>query len=454
MLNRPLAADVASRILGRACSAIRRRARYAWRCCVVGRPCPTAELAYAFLARRDVCFGEPGAETPHACPAVTAGSIETLLTLGCPEAARRRTGWLLSIQRPDGSMPDSPGQEVVFPTLHAARALSAAAGEPCISMPEVQDAARRAWEFLDHREPTVRQGVALNRTARRLDMLLMLGHEDKAREQLSRLAWRTSGMCDADLAHFAALWYRLGLVAPADHAMGALSRRRNRQAMFRPRAGRAIPVGHMADVGWTAKHYLDAAVLQVAASFDVERPDLPDRIAANDGRFLAVRDWFAALPADARVADVGCGSGRFCRRLLESFPKARLTGVDGASAALERLPQGVSPREGSLLRTGLADDWLDGAFAVESLEHSLLPELAVAELCRIVRPGGRVLVIDKDRAQQPLSEHAPWERWFSPRELAAWLRRHCDQVCVRPIAHVVGSSANLFLAAEGTVRGD
>ena len=452
MPNRPLAADVALRFSGRVRSAVRRRARYAWRCCVVGRPCPTAELAYAFLARRDVCFGEPGAETPHACPAVTAGSIETLLTLGCPEAARRRTRWLLSIQRPDGSMPDSPGQEVVFTTLHAARALSAAAGEPSISMPEVEDAARRAWEFLDDPAPTVRQGVAWNRTARRLDMLLTLGHEDKAREQLSRLAWRQSGMCDADLAHFAALGYRLGLVDPADRAMAFLSRRRNRKGVFRPRTGRAIPVGRLADVGWTAKHYLDAAVLQVRASFDVDRPDLPHHVAADDGRFLALRDWFAALPADARVADVGCGSGRFCRRLLESFPKARLTGVDLAPAALERLPKAVAPREGSLLRTGLADDWLDGAFAVESLEHSLLPELALAELCRIVRPGGRVLVIDKRRAKQPLSEHAPWERWFSPRELAVWLARHCDQVCVRSITHDVGPSANLFLAAEGTVR--
>ena len=36
---------------------------------------------------------------------------------------------------------------------------------------------------------------------------------------------------------------------------------------------------------------------------------------------------------------------------------------------------------------------------MESLEHALLPEQAVAELCRVVRPGGSVLVIDKDRAE-------------------------------------------------------
>ena len=97
---------------------------------------------------------------------------------------------------------------------------------------------------------------------------------------------------------------------------------------------------------------------------------------------------------------------------------------------------------------------MDGAIAIESLEHALLPERAVAELCRIVRPGGRVLVIDKDRARQALSEHEPWERWFTPQELAGWLRAWCNQVTVTPIAHLEGQPGQgLFLAATATRRG-
>lgn len=118
------------------------------------------------------------------------------------------------------------------------------------------------------------------------------------------------------------------------------------------------------------------------------------------------------------------------------------------------LPEDIAAREGSLLRIPAADGEFDGALAVESLEHALLPERAVAELCRVVRPGGRVLIIDKNLAKQPLSEYDPWERWFTPEELRGWLSRACDAVSVRPVSHLEGRPGHdLFLAAEGVRRG-
>jgi len=165
----------------------------------------------------------------------------------------------------------------------------------------------------------------------------------------------------------------------------------------------------------------------------------------------AVRRWCENLAPDARVADVGCGRGRFLRHLVDWFPGARFTGVDVAPAMLAQLPPGVTALEGSLLQVPLADAAVDGAFAVESLEHALLPQRAVAELCRIVRPGGRVLVIDKDRRKQALSEHDPWERWFAPGELARWLGRWCEGVTVSRVSHTEGRpGGDLFLAAAGT----
>ena len=128
--------------------------------------------------------------------------------------------------------------------------------------------------------------------------------------------------------------------------------------------------------------------------------------------------------------------------------------MDISKAMLAQLPPGVRALEGSLLRIPLADGELDGALAVESLEHALLPEQAVAELCRVVRPGGSVLVIDKHRAKQPLSLCDPWERWFTPQELSAWLGRWCDEVAVSPVAHLEGRPGrNLFLAASGRRKG-
>ena len=76
---------------------------------------------------------------------------------------------------------------------------------------------------------------------------------------------------------------------------------------------------------------------------------------------------------------------------------------------------------------------------------------AVAELCRIVRPGGRVLIIDKHAAQQPLSLHQPWERWFQFEEIAGWLAPYCCDIDIRPISHGPGGKADgLFFAWEAT----
>ena len=42
----------------------------------------------------------------------------------------------------------------------------------------------------------------------------------------------------------------------------------------------------------------------------------------------------------------------------------------------------------------LATASCDGAYATESLEHAIDIPAAVAELCRIVKPGGAIAIID------------------------------------------------------------
>jgi malonyl-CoA O-methyltransferase len=259
----------------------------------------------------------------------------------------------------------------------------------------------------------------------------------------------------ARLARLAVRRYRRGNRRAADSLMQTLARKQNPGGGFPGRWGRRDARADRDEDAWAAKYYLDAAQLQVCAAFDAGWSELPREIDPDDGRMRAVDEWFRPLAGDALAADVGCGTGRFLRHLRLRFPAARLTGIDPSPAMLAELPEGVVARQGSLLDSGVPAGAFDAVFAVESLEHSLVPERAVAEICRMVRPGGRVLVIDKHRAKQPYSDHQPWERWFLPDELARWLAGYCDRVGVVPISHGEGIPGNdLFLAASGIRRPD
>ena len=67
-------------------------------------------------------------------------------------------------------------------------------------------------------------------------------------------------------------------------------------------------------------------------------------------------------------------------------------------------------------RWDLGDNWrFDAAYATESLEHTVEIDVAVAELCRVVKPGGRIAVIDKNAAKWGELQTPEWERWFGCR---------------------------------------
>lgn len=98
-----------------------------------------------------------------------------------------------------------------------------------------------------------------------------------------------------------------------------------------------------------------------------------------------------------RALDVGCGSGRWTRWLAERG--AVVTGVDPTAALLEvarREAPGLDFRRMSATALDSADESFDLALSVTVIQHLQPREqlLAIGELCRVVRPGGTVLVLD------------------------------------------------------------
>lgn len=102
-------------------------------------------------------------------------------------------------------------------------------------------------------------------------------------------------------------------------------------------------------------------------------------------------------PTGRTILDVGCGTGEFLRRWAERG--ATVIGVEpsaGMRAEARRKLPGVAILDGDLCAIPLADATADAALVTYVLSHLSAEEklLALAELRRVVRPGGLIVVVD------------------------------------------------------------
>jgi len=109
------------------------------------------------------------------------------------------------------------------------------------------------------------------------------------------------------------------------------------------------------------------------------------------------------LPAAARILDVGCGTGEIASRVAEALPAARVVGVDllEGHLALARERYGrLAPRLSFAQGDGYALAFPEGAFDLAICRHVLQavpePGRVVAEMARVVRPGGFVHLLLED----------------------------------------------------------
>jgi ubiquinone/menaquinone biosynthesis C-methylase UbiE len=111
-----------------------------------------------------------------------------------------------------------------------------------------------------------------------------------------------------------------------------------------------------------------------------------------------------ALQPGESVLDVGCGTGVFLPGLAAAVgPAGRVVGLDHSAAFLEdartrlagaSLAGRVELVEGDVHRLPFADGTFDAAHCERVLMHVEDPALAIREMLRVVRPGGRALVAE------------------------------------------------------------
>ena len=182
------------------------------------------------------------------------------------------------------------------------------------------------------------------------------------------------------------------------------------------------PVTPLAEI---VRHFNDAAG---------DEEHFPSTIDPRIYHVQLILEHFGDL-AGKRILDVGSGKGRFARVLQERYPEASLVAFDLAEAMLRHVPAGIQTCAGSMTTLPFRSGSIDCAYATESLEHAVDIEAAIAEMCRVVKPGGRIVIIDKNKDQWGRLETPAWEKWFDRKQLERLLSKHCRTVSSRPISY-------------------
>jgi ubiquinone/menaquinone biosynthesis C-methylase UbiE len=134
----------------------------------------------------------------------------------------------------------------------------------------------------------------------------------------------------------------------------------------------------------------------------------------------------ARLPPSAVVADIGTGTGFVVRGLA---PKAaRVYGFDESPEMLAVARDGLSAfpnvelREAPGERLPLPNGSLDAAFANMYLHHVPDPAAAVAEMARVLKPGGALVLTDADRHNETWMRTVMADRWlgFDRADIRRW----------------------------------
>jgi ubiquinone/menaquinone biosynthesis C-methylase UbiE len=122
---------------------------------------------------------------------------------------------------------------------------------------------------------------------------------------------------------------------------------------------------------------------------------------APSHRVLIRRISEAAGDRPIKMLDVGCGTGLFASRVRARLPHVEVCGIDLVCDMLIegqprwRLHRGhVFPVQGDSERLPFASGSFDMVTCANSFHHYPRQDRAVAEMRRVLRPGGRLLIID------------------------------------------------------------
>ena len=157
------------------------------------------------------------------------------------------------------------------------------------------------------------------------------------------------------------------------------------------------------------------------------------------------------LPAAGRLLDIGCGPGAVAARIRQLRPRLDIVGLDRDAGLLALARARLTPLRADAAVLPFASRSFDAVHARLLLRHLPDPGAALAEMRRVLRPGGRLIITDSDDVSLVLHP--------LPRELARALaakhqtarRRGADPEIGRRLVELVSAAGFSALTTRAQV---
>jgi malonyl-CoA O-methyltransferase len=311
-----------------------------------------------------------------------------------------------------------------------------------------------------------------------VEALVDLGERDRAKKALLPLITKLNSknwiegkpgrkwVCSTAMFQYAVICYKLGMDKEGDKFFLSATKLQNSSGgwfgsygwvskVFAP-FGRVHSYFGMyfprTEIPWVIKYFFDALNLRLINNFNNVADTFSDTIDINDGRLKYVLKAVEEREPST-LLDMGCGKGRYLSRISSEFPNIKLYACDLSTKVSEQLSSFANVKQGSLVKTSYEDRTFDFILITEALEHSVNVNAALREVTRVLKPGGSIVIIDKNKGKLGRMKLPDWEQWFDVNELSRKLEGLGIKVEINLNLEYENQSDKLFFGITGRKHG-
>jgi len=166
-------------------------------------------------------------------------------------------------------------------------------------------------------------------------------------------------------------------------------------------------------------------------------------------------------PADARILDLGCGTGQLAAHLAQRVPRGSVLGVDPAEEMVRVARRAHRQRTNLCFEVGSSEaipaaaDTFDMVASTISFHHWARPVESLQDIARVLKPNGRVLILDLCRDNLFMGALDQLQRWLQPSHAGiastTEMRRYYSHAGLRRLQ--ITKPRWLLMLAQGTLGG-